>query len=434
MKKVFSLAILLIVLVGCHPEDQQPELVNPRSEMLQVLDFTAQLVSHAVTSNQARNEVLGYSFIENDGEVEVSFRDLLSSEPVQKSLVNGAPSGSFAQVFRPLAERWQSDERLTPGASTVNTLSDLENYLKKNNLGLFGPYLSENHANSSEPITVSFDPLDDTKETNYGYRLIPKKQGNASADQNLNQVTNFDNYELEVVQNIDDDYAFNHPLLVIVPIDDDDDDTGNYVTPPSPVYGQSPMPIPSTGIICSDLLEDDLLMPTMARFRLLDNLRGGVWNRNLINMYAITKDDITFDINNNALINSAVAQVWKEYRVSRKNARQKNWIVTNTLLDSNWKLDEDNIFIAFSYKRTKVSIDKVTAEVSGTYGNPAINGKVGVELKFMSKHELLYSFPYDKCATLALYKTPSTNGLEQGLRVQSGSGKLEFTFDMSWYR
>jgi hypothetical protein len=50
----------------------------------------------------------------------------------------------------------------------------LESYLKENNLRIYGPYLAENHANTDKPITVSFDPLDDSKNTNYGYKLVPK--------------------------------------------------------------------------------------------------------------------------------------------------------------------------------------------------------------------------------------------------------------------
>ena len=56
------------------------------------------------------------------------------------------------------------------------------------------------------------------------------------------------------------------------------------------------------------------------------------------------------------------------------------------------------------------------------------------KLKFEEKQTLLYSFPFDKCATLALYKTASIAGLEQGLRIETGAGKSQFTFNMEWYR
>jgi hypothetical protein len=423
--------MILILLTGCDTQNEiRPELIDERQEMLNVMDFTAQIVGQVVTSQDVRQEILGYAFEEHGGEVEASFQELLSGTPQQRSLVNNAEVGNFAQRFRPRAQGFQLDNA-QKSSSIGDIISELESYLKENNLGIYGPYLAENHTNSTEAMTVSFDPLDDSKTTNYGYKFIPKASKGNSASQNSinNSQSDYDNFDLEIVDIIDDAYAYENPVLVIVPLDGDGSMPYN-----NQYTGQTPQPIPNNGILCSNLQDGDLLRPTMARFRLLENLRSGFWNRNLMNMYAISKDDISFDVNNDAVINTSVAKVWNEFRISRSDANDHKWNDANTLLDSNWLLDEDNLFIAISYKKVDVSISEVNAEVSGNFDGKPPGFKASAKLKFEEKQTLLYSFPFDKCATIALYKTASISGLEQGLRIERGGGKSEFTFNMEWYR
>uniref|UniRef100_UPI004048A92C hypothetical protein n=1 Tax=Roseivirga sp. TaxID=1964215 RepID=UPI004048A92C len=433
MKKLYYFILLSILVLSCDPQnDAIPETIDQRQEMIKILDHTAKLVSHVMISSDARQELLGYAFQENAGEVEASFAELLSPTSGQRSLINDAELGRFAERFRPISQGFEI-KGLKKSNTIDDKISDLESYLKENNLGIYGPYLAENHSNSTKPITVSFDPLDDTKTTNYGYRLIPKsKNGNSASGNTLPQgQSNFDNYDLEMISNIDDNYAMDNPVIVIVPLDGYGSSSYN-----NQGTGQTPQPIPNNGIICSNLRDGDLLRPTMARFRLLENLRSGFWNRNLMNMYAITKDDISFDANNGAVINSNVAKVWNEFRISRSDASDKKWQEVNTLLDSNWLLDEDNLFLAISYKIIDVSISEINVEIAGDFakeGKPA-GFKASAKLKFEEKQTLLYSFPFDKCATLALYKTASIAGLEQGLRIESGADKSQFTFNMEWYR
>ena len=432
MKRHYYLFLFSVLFLSCDPQkDTQPEIIDQKKEMIQIMDHTAKLVSHVMISSDARQELLGYAFQEHAGEVEASFAELLSVSPSQRTLVNGAELGKFAERFRPISQGFEIAGQQR-SSSVDEQISDLESYLKENNLGVYGPYLAEKHSNSNKPITVSFDPLDDTKTTNYGYKLIPKStNGNTANSHTLqNGLNNLDNYDFEVIENIDDAYAMENPLLVIVPLDGDGSTPYNNQN-----TGQTPQPIPNNGILCASLQAGDIVRPTMARFRLLENLRAGFWNRNLMNMYAITKDDISFDVNNDAVINTNVAKVWSEFRVSRSDASDKKWKDVNTLLDSNWLLDEDNLFLAISYNITDVSISEINVEVSGDFskeGKPA--GKVSAKLKFEEKQTLLYSFPFDKCATLALYKTASIAGLEQGLRIETGAGKSQFTFNMEWYR
>ncbi|MFT6969581.1 MAG: hypothetical protein ACJAXX_000138 [Roseivirga sp.] len=102
--------MILILLTGCDTQNEiRPELIDERQEMLNVMGFTAQIVGHAVASQDVRAEILGHAFPENGGEVEASFSELLSSSPRQRSLINNAESGNFAERFRLKAQGFRSD-------------------------------------------------------------------------------------------------------------------------------------------------------------------------------------------------------------------------------------------------------------------------------------------------------------------------------------
>lgn len=434
--KTIIFLITLSIIWSCSPSIEEPEVIDDRARMLEVMDYTAQVVSQVMISNEARQEILGYALEENAGEVEASFAELLSEITSQRSLINNAETGNFAAKFRPKAERYQFEQnQFKKSKSADDIISDLESYLKDNNLGVFGPYLAEYHSDSDKPITVSFDPLDDSRTTNYGYVITRKTNHRSSANNtgiDVPKVSLDEDYELTLIEDIDDAYAQENPTLVIVEIDG----PGGPTIPPAGGTGDSnstqPLPIPSTGIRCDDLRDGDILRPFMVKFRLIDNLRGGFWNRNLLNLYAITKDDVSFDINNDAVVNPGTSKYWNEYRVSRADANNGKWLTATQRLDSNWLLDEDNLTIAVSYKKTSVTVDKIEVGVKGAFaGTPS--GSVTATLDFDRNQNLLFSESYDKCATIALFNSSSLAGELDGLAIEK-FGKMEFTLDMDWRR
>lgn len=436
--KHILLSFILLTIGSCSTLDNEPEIPDERQELLEVMDYTAQIVSQVVASNDARQEIFGYAFEENAGEVEASFSELLSESPSQRSLINNAKTGSFSKLFRPKAENYNLEEKNYDKSSSINSVrSYLEDYLIENSLALYGPYLAENHSNSTRPITVSFDPLDDSKSTNYGYIFVPKGSSRSQANNgkiyrpNSNST---DEFELVLVEDIDDTYVQENPTLVIVPQIDTGNGSGAYSTPISSETNTQPLPIPTSGIDCDDLRSGDILRPFMQKFRLTDNLRSGFWNRNILNMYAITKDDVSFDINNAAVINTSTSKYWDKVRVSRADANKNNqkWITVNQRLDSNWLLDEKNLTIAVSYKQTSVTVDKITIGVTGVFSSSQ-SGSVSATLNFETSQNLLFSESYDKCATLALFNSPSLAGQKDGLAIEK-FGKMEFTMDMDWRR
>jgi len=138
------------------------------------MELTAQLVSQVTASNNVKQELLRFALDEYGGEVTAHFSELLTDESGgRKSSAQGVISGSFADLFIPIAENHNAlngENRL----KSSDLQSSLADYLEDNNMALFGPYFAENHANSSKPITVSFDPLNEEQESNRGYMFVPK--------------------------------------------------------------------------------------------------------------------------------------------------------------------------------------------------------------------------------------------------------------------
>lgn len=434
------LVLLLVLIWSCQPTIDEPEIIDERARMLEVMDYTAQVVSQVMISNDARQEILGYAFEENSGEIEASFAELFSKNPIQRSLTNNTKTGSFAQIFRPRAESYQFEENsFNTSSSADNVMSDLESYLKDYKLALYGPYLAEYHANSTKPITVSFDPLDDSKTTNYGYVITPKNSNIGQANHggiNAPRVSLDENYDLMLVPEIDDAYTQENPTLVIIPEIELANGSVNIVTRNSgSTTGTQPLPIPSSGIRCDDLRDGDILGLYLSEFRLTDNLRNGFWKRNLMDMYAVTKDNISFDLNGSPKIDSNKAKLWNEVRVSRADAKDGKWYSKLTALEDNWTLDQENLFLAFAYKRSSVQVRGIEAEVKGDFSGKPPGYIAKANISFEDKRNVLYSFSFDKCATIGLYKTASPSGnTRNGNRIHNEAGKINFTFEVDWYR
>lgn len=425
------------MVAGCSdPEDKlpQPQVQDAKQEMRDVMKYTAQVVSQVVASPAARNEVLGYAFSEFDGEVEASFDKLLSDEPkkglAQRSLVNGAPSGKFAELFRPRAKQYVFESEDERSESVNDAISRLESYLKKHNLGLYGPYLAENHENSTKPITVSFDPLDDTKTTSTGYMFVPKStSGNSSANNGgIDSPKSYydGGYELVNIGEIDDDYAYNNPTLFITP-----NGGGS-----SGGAGNSSASNNTTGgreIDCETLSSTAIVELGMPKFRLNGNLRRAPWSRNILQMWAITGDNISgFNPSGKGILNENTSNLWTWKKVSRRNARKKRWLNPDiSFLKSNWKKSEVDMVILITYKdrskKTKIDLNVKTVLSTGANGNSTSTTTITTTVKYGRRFTELGYQNFDRCSVLANFKKDRGNGLYEGRRIYTFEGKLDFT-------
>lgn len=420
---ILILAMSAIVFSCSEQQENQPDIIDTRQEMLNVMKFTAQAVSEISASPNVRNEILSYGLKEFDGEVTAHFGKLLS-EDSPEAISSDNFVGSFSRLFANKAQQFESSQSDNKSQSSENTITDLASFLKENNMALYGPYLAENHANSNKPLTISFDPLDDSKVSNIGYMLVPKTStGGTSNSGGLDAPSTMSNYELVEVSDVDDDYAYENPTMFVI-IDDQEPGGGGSSSNNGGGYNGN-----NRDIDCETLTPNDIVELTMPKFRLIDNLAWQPWERNIMNLWAITSDDIEgFNTNGSGTLNNNTSQLWSEKQVSRSNARDKKWMTPGfSFLENNWKKNETEMVIFVSYKERSPQLGKVDINfkaVRDTSTTTTTNISTSIEIG--NKYSVLSYQNFDRCSTLANFLQDRGYGIYEGRRIYS-YGKLEFT-------
>jgi hypothetical protein len=404
-------------------------IIDARQEMLDVMKFTAQAVSEIAINPSVKKELLSYGLQEFDGEVTAHFSKLLNDgNPEAVSSDNS--KGTFSRLFENKAQQFESNQLNIKSQSAGSTITDLEAFLKDKNMALYGPYLAENHANSDKPITVSFDPLNGSKTSSIGYILVPKTSSGSTANSGgLDAPNAISNYELIEISGIDDDYAYNNPTLFV--IIDDAGSSGGGGSVANTGSGSSSGNTSTRAIDCRDLSDDDLIQLYMRKFRLMGNLRSAPWNRNFLDMWVITSDDISFDTNNTAVVNENTAKLWRTKQVSREDGRKQNWLNSDIgALDLNWIRQEVNAYMILAYKSGNDG-GSVTADVETIIKSDGTNETtttLSATILLSEKFESFYQFPYDRCGTLAVFRTDQGLGLNENLSI-FGANKMQFTLE-----
>ena len=148
-------------------------------------------------------------------------------------------------------------------------------------------------------------------------------------------------------------------------------------------------------------------------------------------MWVITGDDITFDTNNTAIVNENTAKLWRKKHVSRSDGRQKNWLNSDIgALDLNWQREEVNAYMILAYKSGKDG-GEVTANVKTLIKSDGTNETtttLNATILLSEKFESFYQFPYDRCGTLAVFKTDQGLGMHENLSI-FGANKIQFTLE-----
>ncbi|MFT4805263.1 MAG: hypothetical protein ACI9YE_002479 [Psychroserpens sp.] len=391
--------------------------------MLDVMKFTAQAVSEIAINPSVKKELLSYGLQEFDGEVTAHFSKLLNDgNPEAVSSDNS--KGTFSRLFENKAQQFESNQLNIKSQSAGSTITDLEAFLKDKNMALYGPYLAENHANSDKPLTVSFDPLDGSKTSSIGYILVPKTSSGSTANSGgLDAPNAISNYELIEISGIDDDYAYNNPTLFV--IIDDAGSSGGGGSVANTGSGSSSGNTSTRAIDCETLKSTDIVELIMPKFRLNGNLAWQPWEQNILDMWVVTKDDISgLDINGKGILNNSSSKLWAGKQVSRRNGRDKNWLNPDIpFLESDWKKDETEMVILISYKE-RSSEDSVDFEFKSVNDETTQTTKSSF---FITKAFTLMAYAnFDRCSTLANFLTDRGSGLHEGRRIYSYGGKLDF--------
>lgn len=413
--------ILILAFLGtiysCNDQavDTEPVIVNERQQMLDAMAFTAKALTEISISPDVRRELLSYALPEFGGEVTAHFQRLLAEESNLGTPQTSA-TGTFSRLFHPRALTY-NQENNGIRSETSGSISDLERYLQENRMMVYAPYFAENHANSSKPITVTYNPLDDSKVSNVGYRLVPKSSQGSSANLGgLDARFNLDDFEMEEVM-VDDDYTYENPTLIVTP---DDGDTnlgggGGSSIPPSSVN-----PIGNSNFDCADLTDRQLLVLRMPECMLDGNYSSAPWDRNLFNLW-VARGEITY-VNGLPSPSADITKLWGEFQISRSDGRNGNWVSTGlSHFEREWTAEEVELFFAIS--RNRGSNITITGDVA--FKNGGLNVDLDVSIGEVRNETLIAADNVTRCTYVATHTVPTSLGLRNGEAVQ-GYGRFRF--------
>ncbi len=362
---------------------------SDRNEMLYQF---SKMIAPIVNEYEVRKEILSYHSELTDGEVFVTFKDLLSARN------NNRFSGSFLREIR--------DVRSLRQSGTISTDSLLL-FLEENNYAIYAPYLAENWSETSLPITVSWwDGIDSTGVTP---GIIEGVEGG----------------RVSQLFSVDDDYAAANPTIVLVPADVDN--CGNVPCGTNQQTNDTDTDIPYVprSIDCRKLESDDKIRIDMPYFRLTGNLRP--WpNRNILSLVTIV-GEFSYDKDGIPQPKANTNFLWENKWVSRKSAREKRWMSSGiSYIQSDWSQSEIELRIAVAYKKNK---SKATFE-----GSVGIDEKKNFTVNLSAKYKFelgskarLFDVGFDRCVFLADFSKDIGHGLKDDMTIYSfGSTPMQF--------
>jgi hypothetical protein len=209
---IYALTICLLV-TACEKNETLPvsqDLTGKRalsqSEIIlkNNLDQTAKIIAEIAQDQSVINE-LALLYEETRTFYSLSFKELLDE------------SKSIAGSFRNLREQFLKSCSST---DTKGGWNDLAEFLSGNDCYIYCPYPSNFYAKGTSSFTVAAHPIDNDRE-NTGYRFEGRKM---------------------VEVKVDEEYADDYPVILIMPRDEDNDDLKGYKAPPAenskgdPVY------------------------------------------------------------------------------------------------------------------------------------------------------------------------------------------------------
>ncbi|HRJ31905.1 MAG TPA: hypothetical protein PLV21_18615 [Cyclobacteriaceae bacterium] len=372
-KGLLLFVALFLFVFSC----QEPmEIKNDDATLLskEDVEFKAKLESAAKVfgkvfhSREAQQELIGFSLTDgNDGEVHLNLRTLFENESMR----------STSSIIKRLNDLNNPASRGTDWDFDDFNYDDFIAFISENDISIIAPYLAENFQPEviERSLTVSFytddmnrDVIDPAYHTTPGYYI---DYGVSSP------------YLQPVV--VDDNYAYANPTIVLGRFDNYTDESVNSTSGTTSTQ--------SSKIVCSELKQNGILTLKMPHFRMHGNLANWPW-ANHIHLWAAFADFTTNSVGN-PQISARTPKILSGRKVSRKNARNQNWIGTNiSHIIQDWKLESKDLHLIWGYEKNNAKYE-TSVTVSGT-GTASATTKVTFENGIRHHASILF----DKCPIL----------------------------------
>ena len=203
MKKRIAFLMCILALFSSCSKDRDPKfgsvskvekrILTPEEAILkEKLALTAEVVRDVlIKTPEAVKEVSDFINLKMYKDDFVYFRDLFN--PEENPRIKGL------NISQTLFEKTFDDILARKSNSKIDF--DLKEFLVANLITLYCPYPVSDYPDIDEVPSCTSDPIDNEEE-NIGYEILP--------DGSYNEV------------NVDEDYTWNHPVLIVAPDDSDD--------------------------------------------------------------------------------------------------------------------------------------------------------------------------------------------------------------------
>lgn len=218
---------------------------------------------------------------------------------------------------------------------------------------------------------------------------------------------------------VNDDYAENNPTVVIAPIANyqslvfEDPSTGGNIG------GSGSTNTTPRDINCNTLNTNDVLEMRMPQYRLHGNTRGWPSNNQLF-LWTVV-GNVSVASNGTVNISPDTDQIWDEKKVSRKNAKNQNWLNSDvSFIRSNWRQNQVGMRIIVAHRKSGNEVD-IKSEVkvnTDAMGNTTSTTETTADFSVSEdKAKTMFNVEFDRCSTLSSIKTDGGFGLREDYRV-----------------
>lgn len=395
-----NLVLLTLVssfLLSCAEiEDNQPQLQqdiisnsaeksSQYEEKLKELTF---FFGEVMKDPAAREELFSFADVHRDrGDIDYSLKKLFEEgkDPIYRK------KSAIVSAF---TEKANEKSRVNQDLN----VDELINFIKENNISVVAPYLAEDfEPNAIEELTLSWW----TQEFENEQIALDKDWKGATKAKKItldNSLEKNDDSENNYFM-VSDDWAEKHPTIVLgaFPDHQDDIDLGNSRIQTSNNSNAKMTSNPVQLCDANDKVNENIIV-RMPALRLEDNIRR--WpNANEMYLWVAFANDIELGSDGLPDISSDVNMPLARFPITRKEARIKRWLLSNTsFIISSWKPEADNMYLVWGCTRTSTEID---VEGGIKASKTGISGEANVEVAIRNSVELVSALSFDKCFTVA---------------------------------
>ena len=363
MKKLIFIFLTTLFVVSCSNQDE-PLVQNPTSDTeskIKVMKEFSQLLGKALTNGSNKEYLVGLIHDRNDNSEAITVNALLGKNVNIKEARLLSKSKAYAarkvqaDNFKmsllkeakanidkyPILKNALSKGTKSNARTTYDLYDDIADYYSNQNLDLYFPYEENFDFNAQHELTVTWDPMTE-QDTNYGYAFMDYGYGN-----NTSQY-----YDYTLVNEISDDYAYEHPTLIVRPMESDyfysyvEQDYSYYPTyttttpqPPSWAF-QGWQGFLTFNVDHTKIVDKDILKVSIPKIRLKEHL-ATLFTPSTITIVRSSANLVT-DSGNFLVfpLTSDSKTLVTKLDTKRRDARNGNWIDVNILWDDDWNMSE----------------------------------------------------------------------------------------------